>query len=283
MIRKEKFQQDLLKKRVYYEEHDRQGVYMEAFIMDGSSVNFLFGKKEDRIEEFDKKMGIGSYGRKFVILGAKVLRTRFDLLYDTDEMKELSVKWMFAFSEKMAELNGQLSHLEILYFTSHTLESQIEIYSKFDLPFIMTSFAVLVLFYVLFVIIDGRLLNRIFSCKWASGAQQQDSSSTLEASTDSQAAFNISLSTELKMKAMLIMVCFLKVFFTSLATIGLMALISFDFNMTLVTLFIALLFINLNQTLVLIKNLNGIEKVASNAAVTKQSPAISTELKKLIN
>jgi hypothetical protein len=152
------FRESLLKHEVNYNENDARALYMDTVIMDGTSLNFLFGNKNERDEKLDTTGEPNIYfGYPSYIVGVKYIRNRFDLLYNSPVMAELSLKWLDRFVEYMNENSTRIAykHIDISFATSHHLEKEIEFHSQFDVKYVMVSVGMLVFFFFICIYITN--------------------------------------------------------------------------------------------------------------------------------
>jgi hypothetical protein len=140
LVRNPKFQNKLLDHVVDYQRKDPKASFGDTDTVDGFSFNVLFGKY--RLErQVDNDTG-SYYGERYVVTHTGTFRVRFDLLYTSARERHLSLKWMHEFADELARLeqSGHVSHLNFSYHTSQTLTSEIEKFSKFDVPFVVWFF-----------------------------------------------------------------------------------------------------------------------------------------------
>lgn len=139
LMRKESFQKRLLEHLVGYPLDDNKNTYVDSTEMDALSVNLIFGKY--RKEIIIDNEGESNQGAKLAPVHSGTVRNRFDLLYDNERNKYLSIKFMKKFTNFMKEikLNNTYPNLNMSYFTSHSLTDEIEKYSKSDTNYVLFS------------------------------------------------------------------------------------------------------------------------------------------------
>jgi len=142
LFRNELVQKDLLEEKVYYQDKDPLSSYGNANVVDGFSVKVLFGKftlEKPMDEEEDPYMG-----KKLAIYHAGAVRIRFDLLATTEKEKYLSIKFMHVFADHLLKVqeNDEYKSLNFSFYTSHTLQAELEKYSQNDIHAIIKSFFV---------------------------------------------------------------------------------------------------------------------------------------------
>jgi hypothetical protein len=83
-------------------------------------------------------------GKKLAIYHAGAVRIRFDLLATTQKEKHLALKFMHVFADHLlkAQENNEYKSLNFSFYTSHTLEAELEKYSQSDIHIIFKSFFV---------------------------------------------------------------------------------------------------------------------------------------------
>lgn len=169
LMRDLQFQSNLLKKEINYNIDDPRSVYMDQGAKDGASMEFLFGKRSERNERIDNKTKHELYGYSAYIEGAKYVRTRFDLKYNTNQSKILSKLWINRFVKYMKANSSEFyPSIKVYYTTSTTIEEEIAYYSQFDVNYVLVTLIVLILFYIIYMWIDVRtnlmrLYNRLIS------------------------------------------------------------------------------------------------------------------------
>jgi hypothetical protein len=140
LMRRESFQNRLLNHEVGYPINDNKHTYVDSTEMDALSVNLIFGlyRKEIIIDnEGDSSQG------KLAPVHSGTVRNRFDLLYNSEKNRKLAIKFMKRFTQFIGEIkqNNTYPHLNMSYFTSHSLTDEIEKYSKIDTNYVLVSIA----------------------------------------------------------------------------------------------------------------------------------------------
>jgi hypothetical protein len=141
LIRKSQVQKNLMNHQLDYQIYDPKSSYGDTDEVDGFSVNVLFGKY--RLEKKIEVQPHHHFGDRHIITHASAIRTRFDLLSTSKREKQLAMKFMHKFAASMeeAQKNDRYKHLNFSYYTSHTLSSELERYSKWDVDLVQIMFS----------------------------------------------------------------------------------------------------------------------------------------------
>ena len=119
-------------------------------------VNTVFHDKEIIIDnEGDSSQG------KLAPVHTGTVRNRFDLLYNSEKNRKLAIKFMKRFTQFIGEIkqNNTYPHLNMSYFTSHSLTDEIEKYSKIDTNYVLVSIAFFWLTMLISFIISPTKIN----------------------------------------------------------------------------------------------------------------------------
>lgn len=140
LFRVESFQQKLLEHKVDYLIRDPKSSYGDTDTVDGFSFNVMFGKyrKEILVDNNTRS----SFGDRYVVVHSGSIRIRFDLLSTNQREKYLSLKFMNKFAEHLSSLqeNNTFKNLNFSFHTSHSINSEIEKYSKIDSYYVVGTF-----------------------------------------------------------------------------------------------------------------------------------------------
>ena len=172
ILRHKIFQQKLLKQEIGFAKGDLGAIIIDGDLKDGTSVNFVFGKLRKYKCTADKYTGSSNC----VVTHFGQIRNRFDLLSNSPMQKQLSIKFMHKFADYMS--NVKSDYFEFSFHTSHTLETEIYKYSKFDLKYVYYMFMAFWISYFCLMCIDfdyvsmSSMLNGIRAFRTASGASR---------------------------------------------------------------------------------------------------------------
>ncbi len=206
---------------------------MDTDLNDGTGVEFLFGARKYRTEVLYERIN-NSYGDRYQINGVQALRNRFDFMYNTESSQILAIKWMKEFVKHMMSISPDAwSHIDVAYSTSHTVEEEIEKYSKIDVNYLFVSLTLMTISFLVYMWLDTHSLK-------------------------------VDLKDRLKLKVLVSMrfylpfVCLGQIVFTNTSMYGFMTLVGFEANQFLITIAFIIIVICCNQCLLLYKNLNKI-------------------------
>ena len=143
LVRNENVQKTMLSSGITYKDKDPKSSFGDTTVSDGFSVNVLFGKYRREVlqvqssDEPDDIMGNG-----YAIVHASALRNRFDMLATTETERRRSVRFMQRFAAHMEEqvAKNRWPHLNVSFYTSHTLQDEIARYSVGDVSLVMSTF-----------------------------------------------------------------------------------------------------------------------------------------------
>lgn len=96
IFRTAKFQKNLLDQQVCYEPNDPKFMYLDYELMDGGSMEYMFSQDRDQI--------FNATQNKLCVTDVRYVRVRFDLLFDTPEHANRSIKFMNTFVEHFQKL-----------------------------------------------------------------------------------------------------------------------------------------------------------------------------------
>ena len=162
-----------------------------------------------------------------------VIRNRFDLLYTTKKQKERSIKFMNQFVDYMSKMShneNNSSLFEYSYYTSHTMEQELEKYSLNDLKYVMITFILFWIVYIILSVLDFDflfirirlyLIKKITSKKTCSKLDNEMSSSKQ----------NIDFF--IKKNIFIPLMSIAQFFFTIIASLGLISLLGIEANQLL--------------------------------------------------
>ena len=239
------FQEKLLKNQVFYNQYDGRGLYMDHEANDGTSLNFLFGSKSERTEVIDKIGNPNPYFGPFMFLtGVKYARNRFDLMYNTPELAEISKLWLDKFVDFMKYNSSEIiKNIDVAYSTSHHLDKEIEYYSQFDIKYVLISIGLLVFFFFAYFWFDFQTnLKYFIKCIH----KREDSNTAIK----QLSTFDFYLP----------FFSIIQILFTITSTVSFLNLCGIVFTPMIVTNLLILLAINLNQTLNIFKMVSTINR-----------------------
>ena len=150
LIRKKSFQEKFLKHLVSVAKNDLKRTYIDIEETDAINFNLIFGKYVQTVETTNPQ----THSVELNLVHAATIRNRFDLLASTERERRLAVKFMDKYVELMSGLkqNDTFSGLNVSYYTSRSLNDEIEKYSKLDTHYVVLSFMLFwLLVYVAFI------------------------------------------------------------------------------------------------------------------------------------
>ena len=215
IMRSDLFQKKLLAEKVSYSLDDPKHFFLDPEIVDGTSLDFLFGNVRS----------VKCIRNNCYINGSMVLRNRLDLLSTTAHEKRLSVKYMHKFVEFMAHLEAtdEFKYFDLSYHTSHTVAHEIEQYSKLDLRYVALSLVVFVCIYF--------ILMSFHPTECKSNTLMDDTISPIKAAC----------SFFVKSPVFLVLVTLMQFVFTVFSSLGLISLFGIPANSLLYTILFVIL------------------------------------------
>lgn len=236
LMRKKSFQMRLLNHEIGYPIDDNKHTYVDSTEMDALTFDLIFGvyRKEILIDNENNQ------GGNLAPVHTGTVRNRFDLLYSNEKNRNLSIKYMKKFTKFMEEikLNNTYPHLNMSYFTSHSLTDEIEKYSKSDTNIVLVSF----LFFWISLLIsmtlspDKPTMISSVSSMSRSNLSSSSSSSTLK-------SYLISVSSSFNLDSILTngawyltFVCFFQIIITFTASFGLLSFLGVRVNFLTATI-----------------------------------------------
>lgn len=237
VIRHAHFQKKFLSHNVFIMKNDHLQTYVDIQTTDAINFPLIFGNfiiKESKYKNTRRE--------ELHLVHASTIRNRFDLLATSKKEKELAIEFMKAYVEYMDSIRfdqTKFPHLSISYFSSHALSTEIEKYSKFDVPYLILSF---IAFWILF------LISFVF--------QTVRVKSNLEVS-------NQKLMTRLFEKLQVYMctfsifcVAFIQVVLTIASAFGALALMGVNPNLLTPTILFIVTIVSCNQSYLIYSNMN---------------------------
>lgn len=234
IMRRDAFQTRLLNHEIGYPVDDNKHTYVDSTEMDALSVNLIFGvyRKEIIIDEEVN-------GGKLATVHTGTIRNRFDLLYSTEQNKSLSMRYMRKFTQFMRDIqmNNTYPHLNISYFTSHSLTDEIETYSKADTNYVLVSFFFFWLTMLISMTIAPEKSHTTRHASSVSGSNLSSSSSSTLKSYLASASNTFNLNAILTNGAWyLTFVCFFQIVITFTASFGLLSFLGVRVNFLTATI-----------------------------------------------
>jgi hypothetical protein len=238
------FQKAFLNNQVSFDIDDVMQVYMDVEAVDGTGMSYLFSNH--------RKLSYSDKTNKCVIEGVFLIRNRFDLLSRTENEKRLAVKFMHRFVDYMRKIEEtkQFPHFDISFQTSHTTQTEIEYYTKFDLPLIGLSCLLFWLLFIVSMIFDLNFLN-ILKCK-----------SYFKSFEWSNVWLNKC--------GLLFLSTIFQLFMTIISSIGLISLLGIQINQLLLTILFILMVNMCHQSLLFYRNAKQAIRVQFNANQNEQ-------------
>ena len=229
ILRSELFQKKLLNNQIGYSKNDPTHIFIDSDLVDGTSIDFLFGKyRREKCEKND-----------CFVNGSIVIRNRFDLKSNSLLEKTLALKYMDTFVEHMNELkkNNYFKNFNFSFYTTHTLGQEIEHYSKFDLKYVFVSLVIFTFIY--FLLMLSPISNfKLFITQKRSNCSNNCEDTSNNPFDENLHKYGISL---LKKALLLIIILILQLFFTLFSGVGLASLIGVQTNSLLYSIFFVIL------------------------------------------
>jgi len=229
ILRSDLFKKKLLNNKIGYSKNDPTRIFIDSEIVDGTSIDFLFGKfRKENCEEYD-----------CFVNGSLVIRNRFDFISNSLREQRLAIKFMHKFVEHMKDIekSKKYENFGFSYHTSHTLAHEIEHYSKLDLKYVVI--ALMVFFFVYYILMLCSLSNfKLFVTKTIINYANKSQN------TVNKRIFKIlkcSHLTLMKKPLFLIVVSILQFFFTLSSSLGLMSLFGVEANELLFSILFVIL------------------------------------------
>lgn len=237
LVRTESFRRNFINRQVSYEAADAKMMYMDTEAADGISVGFTFGTSP-RQKCRRKQVSDTSKETKLIctVTGFNIIRNRLDLKFKDAEDRRKAIIYMHQFVKHMQSIKtvNLYPDFEFSYHTSHTLQSEIEYYSQFDLKYMALMFLGFWTVFFMLMWLDVSLFrNLLFRSNTAT--DHQPKSSCLLEWFDKINWFFINSS------GLLIIVTVIQYFATIIATLGLMSLFGVAANQILYTIVIVLM------------------------------------------
>ena len=161
-----------------------------------------------------------------------MIRNRFDFLSNSNQEKRLAVEYMRTFVKHLSKLqsSNEFKYFDFSYYASHTIESEIEYYSKFDLRYIGLSFLI---FFCIFYFLLSFNTNK-------SQINLQDY--TKQSKVQNVIYFFKRIHVTLMKNPMfLVVITVLQFIFTSSSSIGILSLFGIQTNSLLYSIFFVIL------------------------------------------